>query len=282
MENFSAYLFSSALIFDYVSAPFMATESSLDFLYFAKNNEMRIEEKKVDYRDPAFTALISGVAGSVIPGAGHFYAGDNDTAVKLLIFTPLVSGAAMITGGILWGMSDPNMSLAGEITFYSGLGIYAICRMIDLYGSQAHCDKVNEEYYKQLLCPNSPYILKEKKDEKEPWLAFLISLVPVPGSGNFYAENYWTSATLLGAGAAGAAMYFGASGTDATSEYMRWGGLALMALSKIYDIASAPGYTAIYNAVYTNRQEREKSIGKVTMVPSLLQGGAALNLSYSF
>jgi tetratricopeptide (TPR) repeat protein len=286
-ENFSAYLISSALIFDFVSSPFIATESTLDFLYFAKNNEMKFDDKKVDYKDPAFTALVSLTLGSVIPGAGHFYAGDMDTAVKLLIFTPLVAGAALITGGILWGMSDPKLSAAGMYTFYSGLGIYGICRLVDLYGSLLHSDKVSEEYYKQLLCPNSPYVLKQKLPEKEPWLAFAISLIPIPGTGNFYAENYWTAGTLLAGGIAGAAMYFGASGTDATSSYIRYGGLALLALSKIYDIASAPGYAAIYNAVYTDRQEREKNLstpaaGNVTIIPSLMPDGAGLNIAYSF
>jgi tetratricopeptide (TPR) repeat protein len=281
MENFSAYLLSSALIFDFISSPFIATESSLDFLYFAKNNEMKLEDKKVDYRDPAFTALVSLTAG-IIPGAGHYYAGDTDTAIKLLIFTPLVAGGTMITGGILWGSSDQKTRNAGMYTFYSGLGLYMICRMIDLYGSLAHTDKVSEEYYKQLLCPNSPFVLTKKLPEKEPWLAFAISLIPIPGTGNFYAENYWTSGTLLAGGIAGAAIYFGVSGTDTVSKYIKYGGLALLALSKIYDIASAPGYTAIYNAVYTDRQEREKNAAKVTVFPSLMPGGAGVNMAYSF
>lgn len=280
-ENLAAFLFSSALIFDFASSPWIASESSLAFLSFCKTNEMKIEENRVDYRDPALATIISMTLG-IIPGAGHFYAGDMDTAIKLLIFTPIIAGSTIITGSILQGNSEPEVSRIGDYVLWGGLGIYGICRLIDLYGSLTHCDKVSEEYYKQLLCPNSPFVLKEKKPEKEPWLAFAISLIPVPGTGCFYSENYWMAGSLLAIGAAGAAAYFAAGGTDETSTYIRYGGLALMALSKIYDIAAAPGYTAIYNAVYTNRQERESAAGKVSIIPSIMPDGAGVNVTYSF
>ena len=194
---------------------------------------MKIEEKKVEYRDPAFTSLVSFVGGSVMPGAGHFYAGDTDTALKILIFTPLVSGSTIITGAVLEGNSNKNTAEVGRYVLYSGLGIYGIMRLVDLYGSLVHTDQVNEEYYKQLVCPNSPFVLKQKLPEKEPWLAFLISLVPVPGLGNLYAENYWTAGTLFGAGLAGGITYL-AAGDSARipDKYIKYGGLALMGLAK--------------------------------------------------
>ena len=188
----------------------------------------------------------------------------------------------MATGAVLRGNSDPNLRHAADYVFYSGVAAYGICRLIDLYGSLTHSDKVSEEYYKQLLCPNSPFVIKEKKPEKEPWLAFACSLIPVPGSGNFYAENYWMSGSLLGMGLLGGAAYLMSNGNDATSTYIKYGGLALLAMSKIYDIATAPGYTAIYNAVYTDRQEREKNQGRVDVMPSLIKDGAGVNVSYSF
>ncbi|HRU38993.1 MAG TPA: tetratricopeptide repeat protein [Candidatus Goldiibacteriota bacterium] len=281
-QSFSAFLYSSAILLDAIPAPFIATESSLEFLYFAKNNSMKLEEAQVEYRDPAFTAFVSMAGGSVVPGAGHFFAGDTDTGFKLLILTPILAGGTMITGMALAGNDDPGMKTAGNITFYSGLGIYFVCRMIDLYGSLTHTDRVNEEYYKQLLCPNSPRRIKERLPEKEPLLAFAASLIPVPGTGNFYAENYWTAATLAGAGAAGAITYFAASGSDPASVYTRYAGLGLLVLAKLYDIASAPGYTAIWNAVHTGRQERERGEDKAVFTPLVSSDAFGLRAGWEF
>ncbi len=285
LYNFGGYLLASAFVFDYATSPFIAVESTEEFLWFAKHNNMKIAEKKIEYKDPAFTALVSFVGGSVVPGAGHFFAGDTDTALKILIFTPILAGSTMITGAVLQGNDERNIQEIGKAVFWSGMGIYGICRLIDLYGSLTHTDKVNEEYYKQLVCPNSPFVLKKKLPEKEPWLAFLISLVPVPGLGNLYAENYWTAATLGGAGLAGAITYFAASDADTTGMIVKYSGLAVLALSKIYDIASAPGYTTIYNDVYTGRQEREKAAatgGKASIAPMIMQDGLGVNVAVAF
>jgi tetratricopeptide (TPR) repeat protein len=290
LYNFGAYMITSAFVYDYLSAPFIATESSEEFIWFAKNNEMKVEEKKVEYRDPAFTSLVSFIGGSVVPGAGHFYAGDTDTALKILIFTPLVAGSTIITGAVLEGNSNKNTATVGRYVLDTGLGIYGIMRLVDLYGSLVHTDQVNEEYYKQLVCPNSPFVLKQKLPEKEPWLAFLISLVPVPGLGNLYAENYWMAGTLCGAGLAGGITYLVAGDNTDTGKYIKYGGLVLLGLTKLYDIVSAPGYTAIYNAVYTGRQERERTPQtqprqdqqKVSVIPSIMPNGAGVNIAYSF
>jgi tetratricopeptide (TPR) repeat protein len=285
LYNVGGYLIASAFVFDYFSSPFIAVESAENFLYFCKNNEMKIEEKKLDYKDPAFTAVVSLLGGSVVPGAGHFFAGDSDTGFKILIVTPLLAGSTMITGAVLQGNPDPKMRSIGNYVLLSGIGIYGICRLVDMYGAIVHTDQVNEEYYKQLVCPNSPFVLKQKQPEKEPWLALLISLVPIPGSGNFYAENFWTAGTLCGAGLAGAITYFAADGSTVSGRYVKYGGLALLGLAKLYDIISAPGYTAIYNDVYTGRQERERtpvSAGKVSLAPSIMPDGLGMNIAYSF
>ncbi|MBP7792189.1 MAG: tetratricopeptide repeat protein [Candidatus Goldbacteria bacterium] len=286
LYGLGAYLMSSAFIYDLLSSPFIATESSKNFIYHAKTNNVKLQENKVDYKDPAFTAMVSLLGGSIVPGAGHFFAGDNDTAIKLLITTPLIAGTTCGVGLALTNNDDENTKQIGKYVLWSGVGVYGIMRLIDLYGSLLHCDKVSEEYYKQLVNPNSKFVLKEKKEEKEPWIAFLISLIPVPGSGNFYAENYWTAGTLAGCGIASAITYFAIPDNNDTLKILKYSFLGIAGLTKLYDIFSAPGYTEIYNAVYTNRQEREKTAKKqqnVFLSPAIFDNNSlGLSLSYNF
>lgn len=284
--NLGLYLISSAFIFDLFSSPFIATESTENFIYHAKTNNVKLEDKKVEYKDPAFTALVSFIGGSIVPGAGHFYTGDIDTAIKLLIITPLISGTTCGVGLALSYNDNPSIRESGQYVLWAGLGVYSIMRLIDLYGSLLHCDKISEEYYKQLVNPNSKYVLKEKKDKKEPWVTFLISLIPIPGSGNFYAENYWTAATLAGAGIISAISYFAISDDNLTSEILKYSFLSITCLTKLYDILSAPGYTAIYNSIYTKRQESVRNINNnqnVYLNPLILENKFyGLSISYKF
>ncbi len=286
LYSFGAYLISSAFIFDLFSSPFIATESTENFIYHAKTNNVKLQDKSVDYKDPALTALISFVGGSIIPGAGHFFAGDNDTAIKLLIITPLIAGTTCGVGLALANNDDPDTKQIGGYVLWGGLGVYGIMRLIDLYGSLLHCDKISEEYYRQLVNPNSKFVLKDKKEEKEPWITFLISLIPIPGSGNFYAENYWTAGTLAGTGVISAITYFTISDENNTSKILKYSFLGIACLTKLYDILSAPGYTAIYNAVYTDKLEREKNIKNkqgVYLYPSIFQNNNfGLLISYKF
>jgi len=282
----SGYLISSALIFDLFSSPFIATESTENFIWHAKTNNVTLQKNKIDYKDPALTALISLIGGSIVPGAGHFFAGDNDTAIKLLIITPLIAGTTCGVGLVLSGNDDMHTREIGKAILGTGFGIYGIMRLIDLYGSLLHCDKISEEYYKQLVNPNSPFVLKEKKEEKEPWIAFLISLIPIPGSGNFYAENYWTAGTLLGASILSTITYFSILEINDTTKILKYTFLGISCLTKLYDIMSAPGYTAIYNAVYTNKQERERKLNSqqnVYLYPSIFENNSlGISISYKF
>ncbi|MCX8093046.1 MAG: tetratricopeptide repeat protein [Candidatus Goldbacteria bacterium] len=285
LYSFGAYLISSAFIFDLFSSPFIATESTENFIYHAKTNNVKLQEQKVDYKDPALTGLISIIGGSIIPGAGHFFAGDNDTAIKLLVITPLIAGTTCGVGLVLKNNEDPDTAKIGEYVLWGGLGVYSIMRLIDFYGSLLHCDKISEEYYKQLVNPNSKFVLKEKKQEKEPWIAFLISLLPIPGSGNFYAENYWTAGTLAGTGLASAITYFSITESNDTTKILKYTFLGITCLTKLYDILSAPGYATIFNAVYTDKLEKEKSLKKsdnIFIYPTLFSNNLGISISYKF
>jgi len=73
-------------------------------------------------KDPSKAFLYALIPGSVVHGAGHFYAGKTATGF-LLLGTELV-GAALVLGGTStgWGRSSPTregfaVSLAGEILF---------------------------------------------------------------------------------------------------------------------------------------------------------------------
>ena len=282
-----ALLLSSGLLFDLVSSPFIATDNAEQFLKRLKTTELKVESEKVGYKDPLFTSLFSVTAG-IIPGAGHWWAGDNDTALKLLIATPLLTSVVYEIGNIYAGSPKTNEREIGKAIRYSSAGVYLVMRCIDLYGSLLHTDRVNGEYYKQLLCPNSPFKITEKKDVKSPALAFGIAAVPgilLHGAGNFYAENYWAAYTLAGVEGAGILMYVSAGSpkdVNSAQNYIKYTGLALFGLSYLYDVMTAPGYTAIYNAVYTDSQDREIKQSKTGMYPIISPESSGIMLALGF
>ncbi len=282
-----AGMMAAGLLTDYVTAPFVATENAELYLNKIKTMELKVEKERVEYKDPALTSVFSLTAG-IIPGAGHWWAGDNETALKLLIATPILTGITYGVGMIYNGKAGDDNKKIAQGFMYSAIGVYTVMRCIDLYGSLLHTDNVNSEYYKQLLCPNSPYKVTEKKDEKEPGIAFLIAAGPgllAHGAGNFYAENYSTAFTLAGVEALGAVLYLANPGTktgNTTQDFMRYAGIALFGISYLADVASAPGYTAVYNAVYTNRSERIAKENKIGFAPMLDMENVGISLTYNF
>ncbi len=293
--NLCAVMTSSALLFDFASAPFMATENSEKFINYIKTHNIKVPKVPVDYKDPLLSATLSLTAGNIVPGIGHFYCGDTDAGLKLLFITYGIN--SVLTGAGFFVIGQQH--LAGEIIFGIDALVYSILRFADLQGSAAETDGVNEQYYEQKLCPSSPLKKIEIKDEKSPMLAFGIALVPgalVHGAGNFYAENYITAFTLAGWELAGGIMYLAANGPDSnklwdvgyginipanSQGWVKYTGLGLFGLSYLYDIISSPGYTAIYNAVYTNKPGQTMP-GKAALMPYFDKNEAGLRLAYNF
>jgi len=293
--NLCAVMTSSALLFDFASAPFMATENSEKFINYVKTHNMTVQKTPVDYKDPLLSASLSLTVGNIVPGIGHFYCGDTDMGLKLLFITYGMN--SVLTGAGFFVVGQQH--LAGEIIFGIDALVYSILRFTDLQGSAAETDGINEQYYEQKLCPNSPMKKIEIKDEKSPILAFGIAMVPgalVHGVGNLYAENYITAFTLAGWELAGGIMYLAANG-PASNQTMNLGsgfmvpsnsqgvvkyvGLGIFGLSYIYDIISAPGYTAIYNAEYTNKPGQTMP-GKAALMPYFDKDEAGLQVAYNF
>jgi len=296
VANLCAVLTSSSMIFDFASSPFEATENAEKFINYIKTRNVTVPKDPVQYKDPLLASSLSLVAGNVVPGIGHFYCGDNETGLKLLLITYGMN--SVLTGAGFFVMGQQH--LAGEIIFAMDALVYSIMRFVDIQGSAAETDGINEVYYEQKLCPNSPLKQIEIKDEKSPALAFGIAAVPgfvVHGLGNLYAENYITAMLLAGWELTGGVMYMAANGPDgsklmnmgsgfylpANSQgWVKYAGLGIFGMSYIYDMATAPGYTAIYNAVYTNKTGNIITPNKAAILPYIDKNGAGLELAYNF
>jgi len=267
-----------AYIVDFISSPFFATENSLKFIDYIKKTPLPIKKEKLDYKDPVFASALS----LVFTGAGYFYAGDLWGGLRSILITSLLTGAGC---GIAFLTSKPDKpeTLVNNLTLWAIPGAI-IGKIIDLYTCVLYVDKVNEEYYKQLLCPNSPYRIKEAKPKKSPFLAFAISLIPVPGLGNLYAENYWTAFTTFAFAAGGAGLYFSIPDSNLIrydQMFLKYSGAGIFAFAYLYNLLSAPGYTAIWNAVYAG-EGQNLTKENTAFVPILLKDGIGLQLTYNF
>jgi TM2 domain-containing membrane protein YozV len=263
-----------ALLTDIFSSPFIAVDNSLKLIDYLKTNEIYVPAERLSYKDPALAAGLS----ALLPGAGHFYAGDIKGGIRSAIIGTVLPGLSILIG---YMTQRENMGNLGTMLYY-GIIPFSVLRFLDILGSSLYCDQNNGLYYRQLLCKNSPYKVTEKLEIKVPEMAFVVSCLPVPGLGHLYSGNNEAAITALVFGTAGAITFFCLDESNDLSRILKYSGLTMYAITKLYEMVTSPGYTAIYNAVYTDGKESAKNSGSVMLIPSLMPDGAGLNVAYSF
>lgn len=276
-----ALCFPIGYFVDLFSAPVFATDNSLKFLEYIKQTPLPLKDKKQEYKDPALATTLS----LLFPGAGYFYAEDFWGGFRSILISSALTG---IGSSIAWATSKPE-NLIDKILLWGGI-FYAAGKLIDIYSCSLYIDKVNEEYYKQMLCPNSPYRLKETKEEKDTGLGLLLSFIPVPGLGNLYAEDYSAALVDVAYTAAGLGIFFGIKTSvnergDIIYDNTFWlkcTGLVIASWVYISNLLSVPNKIEIWNAVYAGKKNEGILKEKVDLMPVFIKDGFGLQLTYNF
>jgi hypothetical protein len=117
--------------------------NSLYYLYVQETiasdtiNKKVIERKPVKLKSPTTALVIALVPGSVVHGAGHFYAGKTGTAFGL--FGAEIIGAGLIYAGVLGsifeGMEGSEKRGGEDAALIIGLGLFAGSWVYDVVAS---------------------------------------------------------------------------------------------------------------------------------------------------
>ncbi len=268
-----------AYLGDMFSSVFYAKDNSIKFIEYIKETPRPLKEQKQDYKDPVRASTLS----LLFTGAGYFYLNDYWGGIRSMLISSLVTGLA---SGIAFLASDKSLSNMLSLS----IPVYFVCKLIDIYGCTLHADKINEEHYKQLLCPNSPYRLKEKKDEKNIALGLLLSFAPIPELGNIYAEDYSAAVIDIIYTTIGLGMFLGINATPIGSQtmvyntefWLKYTGLLIVSRAYISNLISVPNKLEIWNTVYAGKKHEEIFKEEVNLSPVLIKDGFGLQLSCSF
>jgi TM2 domain-containing membrane protein YozV len=264
----AGFFWGLSIMTDMISSPFIAVDNSLRLIDYLRENEVYIKSEKLSYKDPALAAGLS----LLFPGAGHFYANDINGGIRSAILGFVIPGASMAL----------TFAVNGNYMMHSLIISYSALRLLDIFGSSLYCDQNNGYYLRQVLCKNSPYRLTEKKEIKNPAEAFIISCIPIPGLGHFYSGNNEAGVTALILGGAGMISFFCLDQSNTVSLTMKYVGISIYGIAKLYEMTTAPGYTAVYNAIYADAKAKDRDPGRVDIIPSLMPDGFGLNMAYSF
>jgi hypothetical protein len=276
-----AGLIGSAYIYDFISGASTASDKAVKFISHAKKTEMPVEGEEQFYRDPMLAAGLSLLSA----GAGKWYAGDYDNIIIITIVDAFLGYVCPIVWMATPQGSDPVHYMPGM------LAIGGVCyRVFNMVSNAFYTDKPNEEYFKQAVCPNSKFRVRETGDIREPSIALALAMLfggALPGIGNFYAGNQQAAFTLLAAGAAGWATvlvtpHISALDGNAKSSYF-WLGLGVIAFSYLYDMVSAPGSAEIHNAVYCGSNMRAEYFEpELAVYPSVVEKGMGISVACAF
>jgi len=238
-------------------------------------HEMKVESEKLDPKDPIAASALS----FVIPGGGLFYLGEWGTGLYWFL-TEMAISLTMVT--VAYNNGGASISTAIE----AGFEVRYLMSIIDMCWVSSESDVINDRYYKQILCPNSPYRIKggQKYEEKDPLIAFLLAFFTVPGIGNYYAGNSDRGKLLLTGDILGSLMCLYSlpladTGRSKDVKGILQGlGIFFIAGAKVADIVSAPWYAAIQNDLH---HAINMDI-KVSLSPVIINDGMGLGLACRF
>ena len=249
------------------------TSTEEKFNYY-KSHEMKLVDKKLEYKDPVGAAFLS----LIIPAGGLFYLEYYDTAIIYLV-------GELLAAGVLGYLTAPGEKTVGDIA-WAAFGMRTLWGiLVEPWILGFMTDDYNQEYYKQLLCPNSPYQLKktDKIDNREPWIAFLLATFTAPGVGNMYAGNIPRGIIFMSGGLLGGGMVLLANPLkelfdkwDLDVTLIRFG-IVLSSFMKLLDMVTAPGYAAENNDL-----RRVSQNDKIQFYPGIIDDKLGLCLNYSF
>jgi len=121
-----------------------AQEPIMNDTIYEKANESKPRKLK----SPTKALVIALVPGSVVHGAGHFYAGKTKTAIGL--FGAEIAGAALTSLGLLGSLrgdtgGEGDGSLAGPVVLSLGLGLFVGSWIYDVVGSPSVVKNQNDK-----------------------------------------------------------------------------------------------------------------------------------------
>jgi len=270
-------LFYFLLLASIISAKEETLLYGFDFDYY-KTHEMKIDEVKLEEKDPVLASTLS----FLIPGGGFLYLNDYGMAAGFFLSESLLSLSAAIAAV----RSEPGSDATG-FAFAVGFETRYLLSLIEMIWVAVESDNITDRYYRQLLYPNSPYRVKRvlKKYDKNPWGAFFIAWLTIPGMGNYYAENTGRGNLLLGTDIFGLSlMAFSGQISEAAGSWdlqhvLLITGLSFICLAKLVDMISAPWYVCIKNDLYGAMMRNDIDL---SLEPSFVGNKPGLCLSCRF